>query len=348
MQIQDDKKKVKNIQYEYIRTFAIIAVIAIHTFNSALLQFGDSTIFVYEISYKIIMNLMWWAVPCFLMLSGSLLLDTNKTIDLKKLYRKYILRMISVLFTFGFVYAWLELFFKSRSLRVREIILAFGHVITGDTWAHMWYIYCLIGIYALLPMYKLIACYASNKELKYILLIMLIFEAIIRLTKIFDFNIGFYCHINTIYPFWFLMGNVKNRNLIKLQKKTLISVLFGSMVLLVLTTIYKEINGINLGALLGYNSILVIIQSIAVFELITNMKNFKGLINKILLEIANKSFGIYIIHMFFINVVYKLIKFNPFNTPVAIGAVILVIINLSLSYLVVNILKKIPILKKIM
>ena len=101
-----DVNTKKNLQFEYIRAFSIIAVIAIHTFYSALLKYGSTASIPDQVLYKIIMNMMWWAVPSFLMMSGSLLLDTRKYISLKKLYGKYICRMVTVLLTFGFAFAW--------------------------------------------------------------------------------------------------------------------------------------------------------------------------------------------------------------------------------------------------
>lgn len=69
----------KNLQFEYIRAFSIVAVITIHTFYSALLKYGGGAASITDqVLYKIIMNIMWWAVPSFLMISGSLLLDTKK------------------------------------------------------------------------------------------------------------------------------------------------------------------------------------------------------------------------------------------------------------------------------
>ena len=46
----------KNLQFEYIRAFSIIAVIAIHTFYSALLKYGSTASIPDQVLYKIIMN----------------------------------------------------------------------------------------------------------------------------------------------------------------------------------------------------------------------------------------------------------------------------------------------------
>lgn len=339
--------KIKtNYQFEYIRAFASIAVITIHTMYSALLQFGETSTAVENLFYRIVMNLMWWAVPCFLMMTGSLLLDPNRIISIKKLYRKYISRMVLVLFTFGLVFSWLEIFFNSRKISISQVPQVLLNILTGNTWAHMWYVYCLIGLYVLIPIYKIIAKYASDAQLKYILFILFVFESIFRLTKIVGVDLGFYCHINTIYPFWLLMGVAWNRGMIRKDIKFNAFLLMVSSGLLITTTVMWVELEIPLSVLFGYDSVFVIVQAISIFSLFNRIKTdikFK----KVLLDIGDKSFGIYLVHMFFINLVYKFFEFNPFTSKFGIVGIILVFINLVFSFIVTSIIKHLPVVKKI-
>lgn len=97
-------------------------------------------------------------------------------------------------------------------------------------------------------------------------------------------------------------------------------------------------------SLFGYDSVLVVAQSVALFSLFNAIRSDIKL-DKMLAEIGDKSFGIYLIHMFFINVMYKFCKFNPFDKNFLYGG--LIIVNLVLSYIVVSIMKHLPGLKKI-
>lgn len=336
----------KNKHFEHIRAFSVLAVITIHTMYSALLQFGEGALVAEKILYRCVMNMMWWAVPCFLMMTGSLLLDSNRKVPLKKLYRKYILRMLLVLLIFWGAFSWMELFFDSRILELRQILQVAYNVLTGNTWAHMWYIYCLLGLYVLLPMYKIFADYASDEQLKYILAILFLFESIFRLLKLLEINLGFYCHINTIYPFWLLMGAAWNRGMFKYDKKINIALVMVSSGILIFTTVLWEGFGVPLSSLFGYDSVLVVIQSIGLFVLFNSM-NIENKLDQVLSEIGEKSFGIYLIHMVIINLAYKLFKFNPFTVSFAMGGMILVIVNLALSYMMVTIMKYLPGIKKI-
>lgn len=336
----------KNKCFEYIRTFSILAVITIHTMYSALLQFGEGATVLEKILYRCMMNIMWWAVPCFLMMTGSLLLDSNRKVPLKKLYGKYIRRMLIVLFTFGSAFSWMELFFDSRTLTFGQILQAVCNVLTGNTWAHMWYIYCLLGLYVLLPMYKIIADNASDAQLKYILLILFLFGSVFRLLKLFGINLGFYCHINTIYPFWLLMGAAWNRGIFKRNKRLNAVCVMISSGMLIFTSVLWEGFDMPLSLLFGYDSVLVVVQSIGLFSLFNSM-SIKGWADQVLSEIGEKSFGIYLIHMVIINLVYKLFRFNPFALNFIIGGMVLIIVNLALSYMMVTIMKCLPGIKNI-
>lgn len=336
----------KNKRFEHIRAYSILAVITIHTMYSALLQFGEGAAASEKILYRCVMNIMWWAVPCFLMMTGALLLDSNRKVPLKKLYGKYILRMLFVLLTFGCAFSWMELFFDSKTLKLGQIWQAVCNVLTGSTWAHMWYIYCLLGLYVLLPMYKIIADYVSDAQLKYILAILFLFGSVFRLPKLFGINLGFYCHINTIYPFWLLMGAAWNRGMFKHDKRFNTILVMISSGMLIFASVLWEGFGVPLSSLFGYDSVLVVVQSIGLFSLFNSI-NIEGKLDRVLLEIGEKSFGIYLIHMVIINLAYKQFRFNPFAVNFAMGGLILVIVNLVLSYMAVTIMKCLPGIKNI-
>lgn len=335
-------KAVKlNVQYEYMRAIAIIGVVIIHTFNSAIIYFGDSASKLNLVLYDAVLNMMWYAVPCFFMLSGALLLDPQKEISISKLMKKYVFRVVLILFCFGTAFAWMEIIFTNKSIRILDIFVAIKNVVQGNTWAHMWYLYALIGIYALIPVYKLIANKATDEQLKFILCVLFIFTSVLPTLTVFGIEIDFYCHVNTVYPFWFLMGAAHNRKLIKKNK-----VILGlSIVMLLGFSTYSRLNGQVFAKLFAYYSVFVVLQATMLFETITKMKTKTGFWNCIVLEIADKSFGIYLVHMVFINLIYQALKINPMQYGL-FGGGALAIFNLIISYLLTCIMKQIPILKK--
>ena len=70
-----------------------------------------------------VMNLMWFAVPCFLMLTGLLLLLPKKQIDIRTLYKKYVLKILIVLGIFGIIFSWMEIVFSQKTINVFKFLM---------------------------------------------------------------------------------------------------------------------------------------------------------------------------------------------------------------------------------
>ena len=84
-------------QFSYIKAAACFAIVLLHCFNNArvyhaeVLTDGQITT-----AFAACASLMW-AVPCFLMVTGALLLDRERVIPPAKLFGKYIKRMLIAL-----------------------------------------------------------------------------------------------------------------------------------------------------------------------------------------------------------------------------------------------------------
>lgn len=334
---------------EHLRAISIIAVISIHTIYSALLLFGDSSLDTNgTMVYRSAMNMFWWGVPCFLMITGFLLLNPEKEISYCKVFKQYIPRILGVLILFGTAYAEMELLFVERLISVKQIGIAFFNVFQGETWAHMWYLYCLLGLYFLLPVYKILSKHMTDKDLKYYLFISFAFLSVLPLCKMFGIESGFYIHVASIYPFWIFVGLAERRQLISMRYT--VSFFWGSSVLIIASTVIRyrcDYDGMD--QLFGYNSPLVVVQAIALFELVKK-SHLVGVVSRVLTRIGGASFGIYIVHMVFVNIFYKLIKLNPFANGgyTVVVLVLLVLMNLILSYTITVILKRLPVFRKLL
>lgn len=91
----------KTVFYEYLRILATIAVVANHVCSGLFNNFTIEELGRIDAAFlHATYTLVSWAVPVFLMITGSLLLNPSKELGLKKI-KGYILRMVVVLFTFG-------------------------------------------------------------------------------------------------------------------------------------------------------------------------------------------------------------------------------------------------------
>lgn len=106
----------KRIEYiDWLRIISAIAVIGIHITmtqpnNYSVQEIGKSNYTILTCVYTLIQ----WAVPVFLMISGNLLLHSNKLAFTK--VKKMSLRMGAVLLLFGSAFALLEQVFERKTL----------------------------------------------------------------------------------------------------------------------------------------------------------------------------------------------------------------------------------------
>lgn len=348
--VQNSDKSTRLIKIEglqYLRGIAAISVITIHTLNSAVIYFGTPNS-LRTLIVECIKNCMWWGVPSFLMITGWLLLSPEKNITYKKIYKHYIPRMLEVLVVFAIPFSWMELIFDTHSINTGQILTAAYNVLTGNTWAHLWYVYALIGIYILLPIWRLITSKATKKDMKYITAVYIVFLMICPILRLFnmDFSGSLRIDIVTIYPCWMFLGYMFSKKWVVIKKKVAVWLLCISIVLLILITVLNSMNGIRNEIFFSYSSIIVLFQACAIFSLISPLKlKANSIIRRLFLQIGDKSFGIYIVHMVFINVFYKALKVNPFDSIFVLP--ILILCNLVFSWGCTYIMKHLPILRKI-
>lgn len=340
------KKRTSYI--EFLRILATFIVVIDHIVVVAISQFSKQLTVNKAITYYSIRHIVHVCVPIFVMITGYLLLNPQKEIPLKNIVKKYVFKMVVVLFSFGTFYSWIELIFDSHKVSILQIPKAFYNVLIGKTWDHMWYLYMLIGLYFIIPILKKFINNSTKKDLDYFLIVNIIFLSIFpMINNLFKINIGFTIPIATLYPLYLVLGYYIGNDFIKIKKKYLYLIAGIDILVFISSSILDNKYGLLGFRRLGdYDSIFVLSLSVFVFLLVKQAKDFcdKHYNNTIKL-ISRCSFGIYIIHMFFINVLYKVLKVNPLNHNSLIILPLSILIFV-LSFIGSFILTKIPFIKK--
>ena len=357
----------------HIRAVSCMAVVVLHTFFAYFGFVGKDTV-----SYKatvLIRNLMFWAVPCFVMVTGALLLDPAREIGYKKVFRKYIPRMVVALVAFSLVFLGVDLGFGFTAWSKDTIPSFLKSLLTGQgQWSHMWYLYTMIGLYLILPVLHAFVRSSDRRGMSALALILLVFLSVLPLLEsVCEIDVGIYLPMITVYPLYLVLGRVfgEERGCGERDRgergrvdggaaasseagtETSGKRRLGSFILLVLvfalgmsicTLLYLNKDITKLRELVtDYSFPLTVVGAVGVFGLIHAL----GGRNRVLCFIDKHAFGIYLIHMIPLKILAVKKPFNPYD--IGVWFIFAVAVGVFLvSLLVTYLLRLIPIVRKVL
>lgn len=139
---------------DVLRVLATCAVVLMHVLTGATDVTDASIVPEYRSLLLSVMDLVTWCVPIFLMISGYLFLNPERTLTYPVMIKKYCRRIALAILLFGVPYAASELVVAEKSFRVMMIPEALKMALTGHTWSHMWYLYLILFLYLITPLLK--------------------------------------------------------------------------------------------------------------------------------------------------------------------------------------------------
>ena len=138
---------------DVLRVLATCAVVLMHVLTGATDVTDASIVPEYRSLLLSVMDLVTWCVPIFLLISGYLFLNPERTLTYPVMIKKYC-RRIALAILFGVPYAASELVVTERTFRIMMIPEALKMTLTGHTWSHMWYLYLIFFLYLVTPLLK--------------------------------------------------------------------------------------------------------------------------------------------------------------------------------------------------
>lgn len=291
-------------QFSWIRVIACLAIVLLHTLDNSLSYFADTVTAGESLAVRITTSLLMWAVPCFLMVTGALLLDPARRIPLSKLFGKYIRRVFTALVFFTFVFTLI----KYAAGEKPDIFFSF----LKDLWqctsmSYLWYLYLMIGLYLMMPFYKMVADAASDGMLVMLTAVLLLFTSVIQLTDYAGMTSGFYIPTGVVYPAYLFIGYLLYRR--NMSAGCAIALLAVCCAAAVILTVKFGASDVDMNGLTGYRSPFTAGMSAAVFSLMLRIKAPAG---ELVTGIDSCSFGIYLIHMLGVRLVMKELGFDPY------------------------------------
>lgn len=354
------KQPDRQLYFDHLRVLATAAVILLHV--------SASNWFVSDVNgsdwatFNFYDSLAHFGVPIFVMISGALFLNRDD-IPVKKIFSKYVLRLLIAYFAWSFIY-----FLFSGDSVLQQITGLFqpggaGKLISViNVPYHFWFIPMIAGIYICLPIIKQIV--KNQKASIYFLAISFVFwflvpqivtlirdfgsESLIALTNAaYEKLTGLQLNLIMNYVFYFILGYELSR--IKFSKKTRMIIYLLGIVGLAFTVIIEQIIVIKYQAPVEtyyeYTCVNILVVALAVFELYKNIPFKNGKIGKIATRLSKWSFGAYLVHAL---VLWQFEKYG-FDTLSFLPAISVPVITLAVfvcSFAISAIIHCIPILKK--
>ncbi len=331
-----------NYNYSVMRIICTCAVILIHTCTCLTDNYKYYVISDYQ--YNVLNKLSYFsrfAVPCFFMLTGYLLIQKNVTYSYKTVFKKYIMPVVLVLFIFGTIFSMMESVLKN-GLSINIIFNGVKDVIENKTWAHLWYLYSLIGVYLVLPLIQ--GVFNNVKNACIAIFIIFVCTYIYPILSLIDMNIAFNIPIDGFPLIYFILGGVISKIDLKKYKKILnivsLLIIVFVWILILFTNNYSCFN--------YHDGMATFFYAISVFAIFTVNEISIKRNKQILYKLDRLCYGVYIIHPFFINMSYKFLKIMPINYHnIYLSVLIFYIIFICCSFLAAFIMKKIWIIRKL-
>lgn len=354
-------KKERIFYYDLIKCIAIFLVCFYHVGNVNRNILASPSFAIY-FNYFII-GIASMGVPLFFMANGAVLLNRDYTL------KKHLTR-IAVIFILLIVWSSISLLLMAPvygdHYSLRSFIEISYQLKQGRT-NHLWFLKALLYIYLLFPLIK--ALYDKNDKplLIYLLSIALLFtfgstflNTVIN-TIGYVTGIGFmrpqHSYFVWINPFvndssyslvYFIIGGLlaKNIETIHFKKRYLSGAALIALLALFLFGLIrtKTDNVLYDTVWMGYDSIMILIASMAVFLLCAKTTIKNDFIKKYISLIGANTLGIYFIHLILAAWLFKYYQLVPGNLLFNIVYTALI---LKLSLFIAVMLRKIPVLKKL-
>lgn len=340
-----ENSKSRLVYLDYLRVLATIFVIVNHTANDGF-SYVDVTNARWNI-YNFYASLSRWPIGIFVMISGILFL--GRDIDAKKIFSKYVLRIVVAFFGWKLIYA----LYIGASTGVWANGL--DSFLTGPY--HLWYLPMIVGIYICTPIFRLIV--KDEKITRYYLILAFIFAFVVPEVKSFSnvyltgaIQTSVYFVANTAsdmymdvvmgYGFFYVLGYYLHNKKIELKEEIVIYIL--GILGFAATVILDGVAKVN--TFYGSFTVNVCFEAVSLYVLFKCRLRELDLINKIVTFLGSVSFGAYLVHVILLSVwgIYLHISVESVNPVISVPVIAIG------TYLVASfisfVLSKIPGVKK--
>jgi surface polysaccharide O-acyltransferase-like enzyme len=337
----------------YLDILRIVAIIAVMFIHVGAAHWYTKPVFEYNwFVFNMYINLTYFAVPIFVMVSGALWMS-RPSVNYEKLYKVNMLRIVTAFIFWSTVYTLIHSVIvpalNSGNISIKDAIFNF---IAGRY--HLWYVYMIIGIYLIIPILRKIA--ENETLLKYFTILSFVtafFVPALQTLPVFDKTIpvteDMNMYIGRGYVFYFLSGYFLSKY--DLNKIVRFALYLAGVISVVMLITFSTYTSRTMGEPIKYSYFYQVFEAVRVLALFVFIKNVTARINfsenqaKIIVWLSGLSFGVYLVHDIFVwSIDNYIIAYNALNPLLSVPLFSLIIFVLSLF--TTWIISKIPILHK--
>ncbi|WP_372881646.1 acyltransferase [Psychromonas sp.] len=333
---------------DFLRCIAVFAVVAIHVLGPFRYLYGeipDSQWF----AATAINAITRWAVPVFMMISGALLLSSQRPFDCEDYLSKRVAKVVLPFLGWSLIYSFIAGFMVNDRFTgtwsMIETSRVIEHSAKDPVWYHLWFFYDFIPLYFVIPL-LLPVLKKVPPELMKLLIISWMVLYLMKWLKVESFlQQNLILYTGYLLLGWYLF-NRDNSGQLKYWVIAGVSMLimntWGSWLLAIETGRYSSFY-------MGYKTLNTVIIAAMLFVMAQRYaENIQGKLRILIAVIAKYSLGIYLLHPLLLIPVRNLDNgfYSWFvSNWLAIPLITVVIVFLSLCSVVL--LAKIPLVKRL-
>ena len=342
---------------DVLRVLATCAVVLMHVLTGATDVTDASIVPEYRSLLLSVMDLVTWCVPIFLLISGYLFLNPERTLTYPVMIKKYCRRIALAILLFGVPYAASELVVAERTFRIRMIPEALKMTLMGHTWSHMWYLYLIFFLYLVTPLLKKVLRVLPVWGVVAMMAVIFLGSSVAPfLNKVLDVNSIPVLPDGGVYFLYYLCGYFFAVREVCVDKGRNVWLTAAVAVLALGMILSRTLAGFSIQ--MAYNYPFTVLLAVLLFA-----AGWNGSIKKHRIpwqEAGALSFAVYLVHPVYVNLLYKFVKITPFTVleqcgvqSVVAGQAVLILllaafclVVLALATATAWMLRKIPVLRK--
>lgn len=342
---------------DVLRVLATCAVVLMHVLTGATDVTDASIVPEYRSLLLSVMDLVTWCVPIFLLISGYLFLNPERTLTYPVMIKKYCRRIALAILLFGVPYAASELVVAERTFRIRMIPEALKMTLMGHTWSHMWYLYLILFLYLITPLLKKVLRVLPVWGGVAMMAVIFLGSSVAPfLNKVLDVNSIPVLPDGGVYFLYYLCGYFFAVREVCVDKGRNVWLTAAVAVLALGMILSRTLAGFSIQ--MAYNYPFTVLLAVLLFA-----AGWNGSIKKHRIpwqEAGALSFAVYLVHPVYVNLLYKFVKITPFTVleqcgvqSIAAGQAVLILllaafclVVLALATATAWVLRKIPVLRK--